>query len=982
MSQKSVGKISKILAQSAVLIGMALFALSSRADCTLPSGETLRQGYSDIVTRVYAYDAYGGNTCMVETLRCVDGQLDTYGGTFWVYPGTQMTTFSSQFVPYGSSCQSEVHVCNNGTLSGNPIGRYTYCEVESPPTCTLPWGGTINNGQSVTAYASSSVPYGSSCQSQTRTCSNGSLSGSYQYQSCSVQPPANCPTQTISWGPSNICTASVSGAAHGATPTVNTTSTGTSGSASLSCNNGTWTITSQTCTANLSVPASLSATDGTLAGKISVTWGSVPGASGYDLQYRKQGTSTWTAVNNVSSGWELTTTDESTFEFQVRAKNAAGNGNWSASETGYIRKYIDPVFVSQTVPSDVKVGSTFPVSQVWRNDGATTWNTSDNLGIAPASGSFTGSLANVGATTLTGQNGSFNASVTAPATPGSYSLVMDWRYNGATYKSSPAANIRVWGTPACSGIQVSKTLTYNPADKITVTATLGSEASSVTGARAWSLVDGQDDLQTYPVSASGPYSFEIDLSKHTGYGTYRAELLVSNPVETGVCSVDFELRQVSPVSANLSPVFGGDGANTFVLPLSLGPAINVQAVRTDNLPLNLALKDSAGTTIHANTMSGASAALNAAAWDAEQAWETRAAAVEVRYADDGAHAQVGGVTIPVTLMTPPTRLSVAAVSSEQLPFTVAATIQQNGQTAPEANVGPWRIRLSDNQGDAEIRSWQDAVQSLVTFNDLDYPSLWNKTLRVTARAQQPSGITLAQPFELTTTVRPAVMPARDIQATDGTLEEVVRITWSAPFDGMPGVTYTLLRNGQAIAPSLSGTMYEDVPPVRGEVYQYSVIAKADGRQSQAVVDPGYLPACILPRVETVDVVGSAQDSLGAIVRWLSCLENGRLHYSFDNEPEKEASVTIGNEWAATELPIGTLSNGEHTVVFRSFANNNGLNPPRTQTFTFTINRSGVEPGGVTLLYNGRPAANGQETDSIGRFGVKLEGRGAEWANFE
>jgi hypothetical protein len=730
------------------------------------------------------------------------------------------------------------------------------------------------------------------------------------------------------------------------------------------------------------VPASVSATDGTLAGKVAVTWGAVTGASGYDVQYRKQGDTTWTLVQNVSSGWEFTTTDESTFEFQVRAKNAAGTGSWSASETGFIRKYIDPVFVSQSVPSNVKVGSTFPVSQVWRNDGATTWNTADNLGIVPASGSFTGSLAKVGKTTATGQNGSFNASVTAPATPGSYSLVMDWRYNGTTYKSSPAANIRVWGPPVCSSIQVSKTLTYNPADKIAVTATLGSEASSVTGARAWSLINGQDDLQTYPVSGSGPYTFEVDLSKHTGYGTYRAELLIANPVETGVCTVEFELRQVASVSVNLSSVFGGDGANTFVVPPSLGPAINVQAVRTDNLPLNLALKDSAGTAIHTNTMSGASAALNAAGWDAEQAWETRAAVVEVRYADDGAHAQVGSVTIPVMLMTPPDRVSVAAVSSEQLPLTVTATIQKDGQTAPEAKVGQWRIRLSDNQGDTEIRSWQDAVQSQVSFNDLDYPSLWDKTLRVTARVQPPSGITLAQPLEVTTTVRPAVMPVRNIQATDGTLEEVVRITWSAPFDGMPGVTYTLLRNGQAIASSLSETMFEDVPPVRGEVYQYGVVAKVGRRQSQTAVDPGHLPACILPRVETVGVVGSAQDSLGVIVRWLSCLDNGRLQYSFDNQPEQEATVTIGNQWAATELPIGALSNGEHTVVFRSFANNNGLNPPRTQTFTLTINRSGVEPGGVTLLYNGRPAVNGQETDSIGRFGIKLKGQGAEWANFE
>src|SRR5688572_22735883 len=56
--------------------------------------------------------------------------------------------------------------------------------VNPPASCSLPWGGSIVHGASVTAYQASTVPYGSSCVSQTRSCSNGSLSGSYQYQSC------------------------------------------------------------------------------------------------------------------------------------------------------------------------------------------------------------------------------------------------------------------------------------------------------------------------------------------------------------------------------------------------------------------------------------------------------------------------------------------------------------------------------------------------------------------------------------------------------------------------------------------------------------------------------------------------------------------------------------------------------------------------------------------------------------------------------
>ena len=47
-------------------------------------------------------------------------------------------------------------------------------------------GQTIAHGGSVTAYAASSVTSPNSCTAQTRTCSNGTLSGSYSYSSCSV----------------------------------------------------------------------------------------------------------------------------------------------------------------------------------------------------------------------------------------------------------------------------------------------------------------------------------------------------------------------------------------------------------------------------------------------------------------------------------------------------------------------------------------------------------------------------------------------------------------------------------------------------------------------------------------------------------------------------------------------------------------------------------------------------------------------------
>jgi len=60
---------------------------------------------------------------------------------------------------------AQTRTCNNGTLSGS------YTQQSCSAVCALPWGGTINQGLSVTAYSAASVPIGQVCSSvaQTRT---------------------------------------------------------------------------------------------------------------------------------------------------------------------------------------------------------------------------------------------------------------------------------------------------------------------------------------------------------------------------------------------------------------------------------------------------------------------------------------------------------------------------------------------------------------------------------------------------------------------------------------------------------------------------------------------------------------------------------------------------------------------------------------------------------------------------------------------
>ena len=110
-----------------------------------------------------------------------------WGGT--INSGSSVTAYNTSSVACGSSCASQTRTCSNGSLSGSYLELS--CSVAACP-CTLPWGGTIASGASVTAYATDSVPCGSTCSSQTRTCSNGSLSGSYLKSSCGVETCCTC----------------------------------------------------------------------------------------------------------------------------------------------------------------------------------------------------------------------------------------------------------------------------------------------------------------------------------------------------------------------------------------------------------------------------------------------------------------------------------------------------------------------------------------------------------------------------------------------------------------------------------------------------------------------------------------------------------------------------------------------------------------------------------------------------------------------
>ena len=123
-------------------------------------------------------------TCQANTINVVNGACGSANGTTVASaPSSNLCTAGTAGTVSGSgpwtwSCA--------GTGGGTNASCSASKTATTPTTsCTAPWGATVANGSSVTAYSTSFVAVGSTCVSEPRTCTNGSLSGGYYYQNCS-----------------------------------------------------------------------------------------------------------------------------------------------------------------------------------------------------------------------------------------------------------------------------------------------------------------------------------------------------------------------------------------------------------------------------------------------------------------------------------------------------------------------------------------------------------------------------------------------------------------------------------------------------------------------------------------------------------------------------------------------------------------------------------------------------------------------------
>lgn len=167
-----------------------------------------------------------------------------WGGT--LADGSSVTAWNS--LSSCGACASQTRTCTAGTLSGSHA--HASCNNSACASCTLPWGGSTPHGTSVTAYSTNSVACGSSCPAgSTRTCTNGTLSGSGTFASCSVAACAGCGARSETWTQgANSCNGSTPALSHGGSTAV-TDSTGTTGSVTMNCTNGSLSQSGANCAA-------------------------------------------------------------------------------------------------------------------------------------------------------------------------------------------------------------------------------------------------------------------------------------------------------------------------------------------------------------------------------------------------------------------------------------------------------------------------------------------------------------------------------------------------------------------------------------------------------------------------------------------------------------------------------------------------------------------------------------------------------------
>jgi hypothetical protein len=244
---------------SSVVLALAAAACGENLAADRPVDECAR-GAVETRVRYEEPSVPFDDECAMEeqTRQCVHGRWSAWEGSFeheacavseprdCENPAAEHGTtnhrvrYEASEVPFGNECSAEAQTrtCGDGSWS-EWTGSFAAesCTVGDPLACSDPDAGHGTTDVR-SRYATPSVPFGQSCQSeeQTRTCGNGAWSewtGSFLHETCAVDPPLACTNPDMPHGATDV-------RMRYSTPTVPYGSTCESEEQGRACSNGTW----------------------------------------------------------------------------------------------------------------------------------------------------------------------------------------------------------------------------------------------------------------------------------------------------------------------------------------------------------------------------------------------------------------------------------------------------------------------------------------------------------------------------------------------------------------------------------------------------------------------------------------------------------------------------------------------------------------------------------------------------------------------
>ncbi len=828
-----------------------------------------------------------------------------------------------------------IHVMNDGAVFGGSTPSDTYVAPANASTSysrdvidgirvesyysiyssgpSNPWSGYYCFRYSKTSYADASSLTCSSdriYRKGDRPATPASYGANNLYVVITEAAAPQCNSTTLRWGEGDFCSATVSNTPNGGSLNLVNTIVGATGSATASCANSVWQLQSGACSASIPEPSSVVATDGSLQGKVAVTWGAVAGADGYNVQYRKQGASTWTTVNNVSSGWQLPTSDEATFEFQVQGKNPTGTGSWSSSETGFIAR--------SCATSSLNWGA-------------------GNFCSASAAGTTSG-----GSRSLTNGEVGAGGTATAVCTNGTWSINPGSSCSASMV--SPAALSATDGT-----LQGKIGVTWNPI--------AGADGYNVQyrkqGASTWTTVNNVSSGWQLDTSDRATFEFQVQGKNALGVGSWSA-------TDTGFIAQTCQPATLKWGTSNFcsaSVALGDPGSSHNLTNASTG-ASGAAVATCDAVSGNWSLSNTS-CSVSLASPSSFTATQGTIADNIKTAWGVSegASSYDVQYRQTGSSGwtQASGVSSGWTL-------PVADVSNYEFQLRANNVL---GASDWGVSATGWIQRC-----DGAPLSW--GVASLCSAT----PAVTKTggTLVLTSATPGASGGTtaacVAGKWSLSAS---SCVVAMGLNATDGTLEDEVALAWTSSISGMSGVKYDLYRGEQKIISNGKALAASDVPDERGVEQTYKVQAILNNEVVGEAQDVGYLPACRAARLIGASLNADMSAISGLVEQW-SCLESLTGTSAIDAQAKQDVGVTGEKIYKSFSVPVPTsLPDGSHVLHLGLQSKGVVLNADRMYDVPFALDRASIAIKNMSIIYNGSNATNGMEANSIGRFGIRMDG---------